>query len=126
MTPAEGTPLLEGVRNAINALNNKESSVANVDAAIDFFTVHPEVFGWFDGEKADEAFVRGVLGRYSLVLTDLASVRSRTSKLSADPDCWLVDPRLEATLQKLAESEYNLELCGACTRKGKGDERGRG
>lgn len=108
MTPAEGTPLLEGVRNAINALNNKESSVANVDAAIDFFTVHPEVFGWFDGEKADEAFRRGVLGRYSVVLTDLASVRSRLSKLSADPDCWLVDPRLEATLQKLAESEYNL------------------
>lgn len=108
MVPAEGTPLLEGIRNAINALNNKESSVANVDAALDFFTVHPEVFGWFDGEKADEAFRRGVLGRYSVVLTDLASVRSRLSKLSGDPDSWLVDPRLGETLQKLAESEYNL------------------
>jgi len=89
-------------------LNNKESSVANVDEALDFFAVHPEVFGWFDGKKADEAFRRGVLGRYAVVLTDLASVRSRLNKLSADPDSWLVDPRLEATLQKLAESEYNL------------------
>ena len=89
-------------------MNNKESSVANVDAALDFFTVHPEAFGWFDGEKADEAFRRGVLGRYSVVLTDLASVRSRLSKLSGDPDSWLVDPRLGETLQKLAESEYNL------------------
>lgn len=108
MVPAEGTPLLSGMRNAINALNNKESSVANVDAALDFFAVHPEVFGWFDGEKADTAFKRGVLGRYSAVLTDLAAVRTRLSKLSADPDCWLVDPRLAVTLQKLAESEYNL------------------
>lgn len=108
MIPPEGTPLLAYLRNAINALNNKESSVANVDAAMDFFTKHPEVFNWFDSEKVDEAFRRGVLGRYAVVLTDLASVRSRLGKLSADPDSWIVDPRREPTLQKLAESEYNL------------------
>ena len=108
MVPPEGTPLLHGLRNAINALNNKDTSVANVDAALEFFTVHPEVFDWFDGRKADEALRRCVLGRYAVVLTDLVSVRARLSRLSAEPDSWLVDPRLEATLQKLAESEYNL------------------
>ena len=108
MVPPEGTPLLHGLRNAINALNNKDTSVANVDAALEFFTVHPEVFDWFDGRKADEALRRCVLRRYAVVLTDLVSVRARLSRLSAEPDSWLVDPRLEATLQKLAESEYNL------------------
>ena len=108
MVPPEGTPLLHGLRNAINALNNKDTSVANVDAALEFFTIHPEVFDWFDGRKADEALRRCVLGRYAVVLTDLVSVRARLSRLSAEPDSWLVDPRLEATLQKLAESEYNL------------------
>jgi hypothetical protein len=108
MVPPEGTPLLHGLRNAINALNNKDTSVANVDAALEFFTVHPEVFDWFDGRKADEALRRCVLGRYAVVLTDLVSVRARLSRLSAEPDSWLVDPRLGETLQKLAESEYNL------------------
>lgn len=108
MVPAEETTLLADIRNAMDALNNKEASVKDVDAALDFFTVHPEVFGWFDGERADEAFRRGVLGRYSIVLTDLVSVRSRLNKLNADPDSWPVDPRLGPTLQKLAENEYNL------------------
>lgn len=108
MVPPEGTPFLNSLRNALNALNNKESSVANVEAALDFFSIHPEVFSWFEGKVADEAFQRNVLGRYAVVLTDLAAVRTRLGKLNADPDSWLVDPRLEATLQKLAESEYNL------------------
>ncbi len=116
MVPPEGTSLLNGLRNALNALNNKESSVANVETALDFFSVHPEVFNWFDGEKADEAFKQCVLGRFSVVLTNLASVRARLSKMIADPDSWLVDPRLQTTLQKLAESEYNLN-CAERVRK---------
>ena len=84
MVPPEGTPLLNSLRNALNALNNKESSVANVEAALDFFSIHPEVFSWFDGKVADEAFQRSVLGRYAVVLTDLAAVRTRLGKLNAE------------------------------------------
>ena len=108
MVPSEGTSLLDGLRNAINALNNKDASVANIDLALDFFMVHPEVFNWFDGGKADVFFRQNVLGRYAVVLTDLAFVRTRLGKLSTNPDSWLLDPRLEETLQKLAESKYNL------------------
>ena len=108
MIPDEGTGLLDDVRKALTTLNDKEASVASVDAARDFFTIHPEVFDWFDGEKADDAFRRGVLGHYAVVLTDLDAVRTCLSKLNADPDCWRNNPRFDVTLRNLARSEYNL------------------
>ena len=104
----DGTPLLDGLRKALDAANDKTAPAAKVEEGLEFFTVHPEVFAWFDGAKADEAFRRRVVGRYASVLTDLAQVRSRlTQKLGPEVFDWLSDAR-DAVLKNLAESEYNL------------------
>lgn len=108
MTPG-GTPLLDGLRKALDAVNDKTAPVAKVDAALEFFRLHPEVFEWFDGTKADDAFRVRVMGRYAAVLTDLGDTRvSLEKKLGDSVYAWFGDPRLDSELRKLAEREYNL------------------
>ena len=102
-------PLINDLRKAFDAINDKTSSVAKVEAALDFFRVHSEAFDWFVSTKADEAFRRRVVGRYATVLTDLGKVRERLER-SLGPDVfgWLDDSRRDDALKGLAESEYNL------------------
>ncbi len=108
MVPNE-SPYLENVRKAIDAINDKNASPSRIENALEFLTLHSEVFKWFDGTKADEAFRAHVLGRYASVLTDFDKVRSRLEKNLGIEVCdWLTDPRREDVLRKMAESEYNL------------------
>lgn len=108
MIPPEGLALMGDLRDALEAANDKTAATARVVSAFEFFNAHPETLDWFDESRADEAFRRYVLGRYSDVLDDLAFVRDRLSRnLGFDPDGWKSDSRLEETLRKLAESEYN-------------------
>lgn len=105
----EGTPLLNDLRKAFEAANDKTAPAAKVDAALEFFRLHPEVFPWFESAKADDAFRARVVGRYAAVLADIGKVREcLEKKIGVDVFSWLGDPRLGTELQKLAEREYNL------------------
>lgn len=105
----EGSTLLSGLLKAFDAINDKTSPATKVDDALEFFRFHPEVFVWFDGAKADNAFRNRVLRRYSVVLTDIGKVReSLGKKLGEDVFSWFGDSRLDRELRNLAEREYNL------------------
>lgn len=108
MLPPEGFSLMNDLRDALETANDKTASATRVESALEFFSTHPETLDWFNESYADEAFRRYVLGRYSGVLDDLEFVRSSLAKnLGQDPDKWKFDSRLDETLRKLAESEYN-------------------
>lgn len=73
--------LIKQLISAFDAVNDKSSSMANVDAALDFFTVHTEIFDLIgDGSGADTAFRMRIVDRYGKVLNDLEMVRERLSK----------------------------------------------
>ena len=105
----DSTPHFTELCKTIEAMNDKTLPATRVEKALEFLVEHPEVFSWFDGSKADEAFRRRVIGRYSAVLTDAEKVRMRLAATLGQEVCdWFADPRLDGILRKLAEHEYNL------------------
>lgn len=104
------TPLLDGLRIAFEALNDKSAPVAKVDKALSFFAVHGEVFQWFASDRdIDVQFRKVMVGRYAVVVTDLEVVRSRLeASLGTDIYGWISHPDRWSVVRKLAESEYNL------------------
>ncbi len=102
--------LIKQVISAFTAVNDKSSSTSSVNAALDFFTVHADIFDLIgDGSGADAAFRMRVVDRYGKVLENLEIVRERlTNNLGPDIYGWFFHPNCAAELRNLAEHEYNL------------------
>ena len=61
-----------------------------------------------DAEKRNEAFMRDIIGEYSILLPDLDKVRDMLEqRLSVDTYDWYDNPSVKGKIKQLAEAEYN-------------------
>ena len=60
-----------------------------------------------DEDKRNTAFNRDIVGKYSILLTDLGRVRETLERLSVDTYDWRDNPNVKNKVKRLAEAEYN-------------------
>lgn len=100
----------EAARRLFEALRAVNPSEADVDASIEYLQGGPRFLESLESqEDIDAAFVRTILGRYGVVLTDLDEVRNDLSG-SVTPEAygWYGSPRVLSRVKEMANRVYLL------------------
>lgn len=60
-----------------------------------------------DGDKRNDAFMKGIVGTYRALIPNLDKLRDILERLAVDTYNWRGNPSVENKIKQLAESEYN-------------------
>lgn len=97
---------------AFDAVNSPKADGQSIDRAMEYFT-SAKFFDLLDDEAAlDKAFRSAIIGRYSVMLTDIQEVKDYLdSRIKAEPFDWFGLPEIEKRLCQMAEAKYNQGGC---------------
>ncbi len=110
-----GTPILCLVDAALYAeaklafttLNSTYQSDSDIHKALEFLTKSKAFFDMIqDASKRDEAFMRVVVGSYTVLLSNPNVVRQALESLPVDVYDWYDSPVVKQKIQQMADAEY--------------------
>ena len=97
----------ETAKKAFETLNRSWATDAEIKAAISFLESTTLFEVLCDEGKRNEAFVRGIVGEYRVLLPNPDKVRDALERLTVDTYNWRGNPSVENKVKQLAEAEYN-------------------
>lgn len=97
---------------AFDAVNRPKADKSSIDRAMEYFA-SAKFFDLLDDAAAlDKAFQSSIIGRYSVMLTDVQEVKDYLdSHITAEPFDWFALPEIEKKLHWMAEAKYNQGGC---------------
>lgn len=97
---------------AFSAVNRAKADETSIDTAIKYFESATFFDLLTDDAALDKAFRDGVIKSYTVMLTDIQSVKDYLdSHISADPYDWFGLPEIDRKLRQMAEAKYNQGGC---------------
>lgn len=97
---------------AFGVINRAKADEASTDRALEYLS-NTKFFDMLQDESAlDKAFRNGIIKSYSVMLTDIQSVKEYLdSHIEAEPYDWLGLPEVEKKICQMAEAQYNHGGC---------------
>lgn len=97
----------ENAKRAFETLNRNWGTEAEIKAALAFLESTTLFDIIADDEKQNEAFIRNIVGEYSVLLPDPDKVRVALDRLPVEVYDWCDNPSVKNKIKKIAEAEYN-------------------
>lgn len=97
----------ERAKTVFDILNRNWVTDAEIQTAIEFLESTSLFETLANEEKRNEAFLRGIIGEYRILLSNADKVRDVLERLTVDPYNWRGNPSVENKIKQLAEAEYN-------------------
>ncbi len=101
----------ERAKTVFDILNRNWVTDAEIQTAIEFLESTSLFETLANEEKRNEAFLRGIIGEYRILLSNADKVRDVLERLTVDPYNWRGNPSVENKIKQLAEAEYNAGGC---------------
>ena len=103
---------VEKAKVAFAAVNRPKADEQSIDRAMEYFS-YAKFFDLLDDDTAlDKAFQSGIIGIYSVMLTDIQEVKDYLdSHITVEPFDWFGLPEIKKKLHLLAEVKYNQGGC---------------
>jgi hypothetical protein len=95
-------------KKTFETLNRSNPTDSEVKEALAFLETEPKFLSDInDDTNRKTAFIKGVIGKYAKILTDISKVQDALNELSIEPYEWFNHPRVSDKIKQLAEAEYN-------------------
>lgn len=103
--------LFEDAKSAFSALNGKNTSSEQARKALEILEKRSEILeGIGNGSRADDIFRQKALGKYLVVLPNLAEIREKLkATIGEEVYNWVENPAFQKTIREQAASEYQAK-----------------
>ena len=102
-----GEKEFETAKKTFETLNKSWATDAEIKAAIAYLESTSLFETLLDGDKRNDAFMKGVIGTYRSLLPNPDKLRDILERLAVDTYNWRGNPSVENKVKQLAEAEYN-------------------